>query len=61
MRKQLQIFIRDRLKNLQIIVHVLLIHVFIVSHTEIFILKLLKILAFEIYDTSEIAQSTFGA
>ena len=43
------------LKNLQIIVHIMLIQIFLVAHAELFLQELQKLIAFEIYDITDLA------
>ena len=46
-------------KNLQIIVHILLIQVYLVAHAEAFLESLNKIISFQIYDLSDILEQKF--
>ena len=49
------------LRNLQIIVHIMLIQIFLVAHAEIFLRSLQKLIAFEIYDITDLAKTLFGS
>ena len=53
--------ILGQLQNLQIIVHVILINIYCVSHAEMFISYLLSIVSFEIYDPGEFLVEAFAA
>ena len=49
----------DAAKSLLIIVHIMLIQVPLVAPAELFLQQILKVLAFQFYDTKEISKSSF--
>ena len=50
----------NALKNLQIIVHIMLIQIFLVPHAELFLKKLKEMIAFEAIDLKKLLQDILG-